>query len=428
MVTFDVDADEIRYHSRRPLSAVVRNHLRHYQTKIQDLRIGLYTDPGSPDVLPQILCGLQRLDLYVDNSTSLILLYMNIEAVGANLKSLSLTAANSMDISTELDAWAMGEENEYTQCTPKLEEFTLSNFIYDNAYEQFSIIVNYHQLVRLGLFGNSGGTHYFLQELAESSEENKLRLKHIAVEIAGDIAESTELVPLRLSLNQIYKACEPLESFHIHYPHGDHSSDFDVYDFLKPFTDRGHNLQSLSYHVEQWNWGQLNHDVIDVLYRLAVYFEEALMLDGLWNEEARFMIFMTWIGYFREVRLLHLRVPHCVRMGQSKHGWDPALLILQLQTFANRVFEFLGPESKLDALVIGHVATLRNPENLDLVRPLPQQCFLRGEQRDILGRTVPVAVPVTRMMLRETQPYTDILEVDYRTAADEWEAWATRTM
>ena len=139
-------------------------------------------------------------------------------------------------------------------------------------------------------------------------------------------------------------------------------------------------------------------------------------------------IYQTWIGYFREVRLLHLRVPHCVRMGQSKHGWDPALLILQLQTFANRVFEFLGPESKLDALVIGHVATLRNPENLDLVRPLPQQCFLRGEQRDILGRTVPVAVPVTRMMLRETQPYTDILEVDYRTAADEWEAWATRTM
>ena len=140
------------------------------------------------------------------------------------------------------------------------------------------------------------------------------------------------------------------------------------------------------------------------------------------------IIYQTWIGDSRELRLLHLRLPHCERIGHSEHGWDPALVVLQLQTFANRVFEFLGPESKLDALVIGHVATLRNPEDLERVRPLSQQCFLRGEQRGILGRTVPVAVPVTRMTLRETQPYTDILEVDYRTAADDWEAWATRTM
>jgi len=34
----------------------------------------------------------------------------------------------------------------------------------------------------------------------------------------------------------------------------------------------------------------------------------------------------------------------------------------------------------LDALVIGHLATLSHPENLtERQRPLPQQCFLRGE-------------------------------------------------
>jgi len=89
-------------------------------------------------------------------------LYENIEAMGANLKSLSLTAPNPVDIGMELDAWSMGEENEYTQCTPKLEEFRLSNFDYSNAFEQFSIIVNFHQLVRLELLGNAGGAQYFL--------------------------------------------------------------------------------------------------------------------------------------------------------------------------------------------------------------------------------------------------------------------------
>lgn len=58
VLALDMEADAIRYHSRRPLPPVVRNHLRHYQTKIQDLRIRLYTDPGFPKVLPRIFCDL----------------------------------------------------------------------------------------------------------------------------------------------------------------------------------------------------------------------------------------------------------------------------------------------------------------------------------------------------------------------------------
>lgn len=184
-------------------------------------------------------------------------------------------------------------------------------------------------------------------------------MKHIAVEIAGDIAEDTELVPLRLSLNQIYKACEPLESFHIHYPHGDHASDFDMYDFFKPFTDRGHNLQSLSYHVEQWNWGRLNHDAIDVLYRvsqesfrqvqqLAVYFEEALMLDGLWNEEARFMILMVSGSY-------------CIQSGTSfKETTKHARVCVDVRSLSSHVCVVLQAADPLSSSLCEVVADLEH--------------------------------------------------------------------
>ncbi|KAI4941529.1 hypothetical protein J4E91_010705 [Alternaria rosae] len=330
----------------------------------------------------------------------------------------------------------MGVENDYTQFTPKLEELMLTSFAFTHAFVPLSMIINFHRLVRLQLLGSSGGSQDVFVELAESIEDDdRLRLKHLAVELAGDVL-SDEIPPLKLALIRIYRACEPLESFHIRVSH----VDIALLDLLLALNIPPHNLQSLSFHTSEWNWGRYNQDAVDMLFRvsqdrfrqvkqLAVYFEEAAMLGGLWGEEGNFAILMTFLREFRELRLLHLCLPHSRQMGRSENEWDPALLVLQLQTFANRFFEFIGPESKLDALVIGHVATLKSPENPPVHRrPLPQQCFLRGEQRDILGRTVPVAVPVTRMMLRETQPYTDILEVDHHSAADNWEAWATRAM
>ncbi|CAN9140689.1 unnamed protein product [Alternaria alternata] len=85
--------------------------------------------------------------------------------------------------------------------------------------------------------------------------------------------------------------------------------------------------------------------------------------------------------------------------------------------------------AKLDALVIGHLATVEAIiTDAEFVIPLPQQCFVKGEQRDILGRTVAVGVPVTRMMLRATQPYTDILDIDHPRTHDAYDAWAGKAM
>jgi hypothetical protein len=64
----------------------------------------LYTDPGSPTLLPQIFCGLQRLHLYLDESADIVIHFDNIKAVGVNLERLSLTTMIPGKIGTELDA------------------------------------------------------------------------------------------------------------------------------------------------------------------------------------------------------------------------------------------------------------------------------------------------------------------------------------
>jgi hypothetical protein len=64
----------------------------------------------------------------------------------------------------------------------------------------------------------------------------------------------------------------------------------------------------------------------------------------------------------------------------------------------------------------------------DFVIPLPQQCFVKGEQRDILGRTVAIGVPVARTTLRATQLYTDILDIDHTRIHDSYDAWAGTEM
>lgn len=194
----------------------------------------------------------------------------------------------------------MGVENDYTQFTPKLEELTLFSFAFTHAFVPLSMIINFHRLVRLQLLGSSGGSQDVFVELAESIEDDdRLRLKHFAVELAGDVL-SDEIPPLKLALIRIYRACEPLESFHIRVSH----VDIALFDLLLALNIPPHNLQSLSFHTSEWNWGRCNQDAVDMLFRvsqdrfrqvkqLAVYFEEAAMLGGLWGEEGNFAILMV---------------------------------------------------------------------------------------------------------------------------------------
>ncbi|CAN9173664.1 unnamed protein product [Alternaria alternata] len=79
-----VKLERLCYHSRRSLSPIVKAHLNEYQHRLKDLQISFYTDPKTPEQLPRIFGGLQRLDLYLTESTNIALLFDNMEAVGAN--------------------------------------------------------------------------------------------------------------------------------------------------------------------------------------------------------------------------------------------------------------------------------------------------------------------------------------------------------
>ncbi|CAN9467475.1 unnamed protein product [Alternaria alternata] len=379
-----------------------------------DLQISFYTDPKTPEQLPRIFGGLQRLDLYLTESTNIALLFDNMEAVGANLKRLSLTAAVPQTTENQLYAWAMGGQNDLTRYTPQLEELRLSKMDFSDTFEQLSRIIDFHQLIRLELLVESCGLHLSIKDLANSiytgsGEVNRLQLKHIAVEFVPDLDER-EAIDLRDAMELIITACGLIESFHMRYPEANPLK-ITLLDFLQALSLSSHNLQSLSIYCDEF---------------------ETLQWDGVASD------LLQWVSQslrrFPQLRLLHLHVPDCDRLGRSEHnsnaGWDSSILSMQLQTFANQLFgDLYGAGAKLDALVIGHLATVEAIiTDADFVIPLPQQCFVKGEQRDILGRTVAVGVPVTRMMLRATQPYTDILDIDHPRTHDAYDAWAGKAM
>ena len=98
------------------------------------------------------------------------------------------------------------------------------------------------------------------------------------------------------SLKQIFKASEPLESFHIRCDEAG-PDESPTYSYLEYLHRAGHNLQSLSFHANQYNRGEYDSDAANLLLeigqdfsfhglkQLAIYFEEMSMLSGIWGME-----------------------------------------------------------------------------------------------------------------------------------------------
>ena len=121
----------------------------------------------------------------------------------------------------------------------------------------------------------------------------------------------------------------------------------------------------------------------------------------------------------KELRLLHLRLSDTdeLKLFEGYSGKDVHHVAFLLQRFSDRLFGDISKERegvlgapKLDALVLGHALPVERRRGNTC--PLQQRCFVRGEQRDSLGRTITVGVPVTRAALQNSHPYTDILGVD----------------
>lgn len=125
--------------------------------------------------------------------------------------------------------------------------------------------------------------------------------------------------------------------------------------------------------------------------------------------------------------MVHIRlVPyHKVGLAGDDGEPEPNLLFTQIQVAANTIFGGLHRSRscpKLDAIVFGHLVNFSTEEDAGDWGPLPQFCFMKAEQKDRLGRETAVGVPVSRALLRKTQPYTDILDMD--PGSDGWDRWA----
>ena len=149
------------------------------------------------------------------------------------------------------------------------------------------------------------------------------------------------------------------------------------------------------------------------------------------------------IRRLQNLRTLHVRYSEITMLGGlndelgESGTYNAEILAMQMQKFANLVFgEFYrNPNFQLEVLIVGHfrpelrdtVAPLVDQDEMDEgVRFLPQFCFARMRQQDLLGRTATTGVPVSRSVLRRTHGYMSILDVDPDMAA--WEQWAGRAL
>lgn len=109
------------------------------------------------------------------------------------------------------------------------------------------------------------------------------------------------------------------------------------------------------------------------------------------------------------------------------------MISLQVQKFANLLFGELyltHPDSALETIIVGHLGPLKRKSNavelgngreINSQHYLPQFCFVKSRQEDLLGRTATTGVMVSRAVLKRTHDYMDILDVD--AGVEAWEQW-----
>jgi hypothetical protein len=100
----------------------------------------------------------------------------------------------------------------------------------------------------------------------------------------------------------------------------------------------------------------------------------------------------------------------------------------RIQNIANELFAELSQSRacpSLGAIVISYVGCWCGSSD-QWSNLLFDFCYLRGEQKDGLGRVTTVAVPISRALLRATQPCTSIL--DSIPGEDQWVRWGDRIL
>jgi hypothetical protein len=298
------------------------------------------------------------------------------------------------------------------------------------------------------------GTTRFLLKLANDTSVKPPRLKHFALRVPNDSDEDmsgTDIALVQSYLDAIINSiC--LESLHLSWDR------FHLGKYLNSRTLRAPNLLSFSLHDgandpdfendvprDLTLWEETLRDRLDSCPKLHAFgyrMPEGLLsiLTSRHNEVRLYKPFMVrsmnvcvehWADVEQELlqkapnlRVIHLRQPNVVTVADY-YELDCMRMRLEsgdayafcMQQWASAFFEYLHTRrwcTRLRALVIRcHVVDTKRSSREDRrVRYVPQCCYVKGFQTDMLGRSGVVAVPVTRAILRASEPWADILDYD----------------
>ncbi|KAH6861196.1 hypothetical protein BKA58DRAFT_449081 [Alternaria rosae] len=365
------DVEPASFLARRSLPWWLHKKLTSNQRNITDLQVSLTVDLYSNTIneLP-VLCqrenDLKRLDMYIVDGSSLNgLLLEYFQAIGRNLQFLSLSAHIGTDVSKLLwnHVW------EPNQPKLPLKELRLTGLRLTHMYSSLSTIIDFGKLLKLDLV-ECAGCFKFVSDITGAVPKRQFDLTHVAL---NELLSSTATV-------------EPEDERNIH-----------LVKFLKACP----NLCSL--HFGHWTLDPLPPDSIRHLTKL---------------------------------RTLHVHRSLIEMVGGLGHSyssrWDIGIISMQVQKFANLMFGELyqNPNFKLETLIVGHLGPLLRKSNVieldnglsvNSEHYLPQFCFVRNRQQDLLGRTATAGVPVSRAVLRRTHDHTSILDVD--AGVEAWKQW-----
>ncbi|KAI4941530.1 hypothetical protein J4E91_010706 [Alternaria rosae] len=410
--------------ARRSLPWWLHKKLASNQKNITDLQVSLTVDLYSNAIneLP-VLCqrenDLKRLDVYtVDGSSLKGLLFEYFQAIGRNLQFLSLSVHIGIDVSRLLwnHVW------EPNQPKLPLKELRLTGLRLMHTYRSLSTIIDFSKLLKLDLV-ECAGCFKFVSDITGAVPNRRFDLTHVAL---NEFVSPTAII-------------EPEDERNIHFLQFGHWNLDPLPPGLKEYLQsRGKDLTSLSLYSKTEIINAKEFDLIcrscPNLEQFAAGVDEEFLMAEMWYINLK--DFVDSIRHLTKLRTLHVHRSLIEMVGGLGHSyssrWDIGIISMQVQKFANLMFGELyqNPDFKLETLIVGHLGPLLRKSNVieldnglsvNSEHYLPQFCFVRSRQQDLLGRTATTGVPVSRAVLRRTHDHTSILDVD--AGVEAWEQW-----
>ncbi|KAF2833474.1 hypothetical protein CC86DRAFT_415251 [Ophiobolus disseminans] len=392
--------------SRRPLSQEALDILSETQDQLEVLQTTAHPQ------LHQFLGQVRSLDVHVVEDEIDAGYYLKlITESGNHIRRFHLSADMGAGYGSGLQTGA-----QWNRRMPNLRELWLSQMGVKNLFDPLSTAIDFAALTYLSLI-QAAGADTFVSALGEASQTTGLSLEHLAVEFLF-MGRQRGAGPFDQCLRYMFEACKAIKSLHVGWNPKLSSPETT----LKTIQKSGHHLEllSLTNNAEAEALTSTELGIVCANCPNLKQFGYAIH-DGMIIDTLELTQFLSTVSRLKNLRLLHTRFRSRRWLGITEREPDycnPELVAPEMQRFANKIFGELRRLSccpMLDALVVGSWQERDSEDEMNLDNDddrIDQFCFVRAVQRDDLNRTEAVGVPVSRAILRQTQLYTDILDLD----------------